>query len=83
MYEFTEFELCQEEFNNLLFMNPSTEWKKGGCPELPFEEEHEFLLDLCSKPLKKVVKKVVERSGLKGRKIDPQRELAPSRDTEK
>ena len=68
MYEFTELKLCQEEFNNLLFMNPSTEWKKEGCPELPFEKEHEFLLDLCSKPLKEVVKKVVERSGLKGPK---------------
>lgn len=71
MYEFTELELCQEEFNNLLFMNPPREWHKKECPELPFEEEHEFLFDLCSNPLKEVVKKVIKRSGLKEPKIDP------------
>ena len=71
MYEFIELELCQEEFNNLLFMNPPREWYREECPELPFEEEHGFLFDLCSKPLKEVVKRVIERSGLKGPKIDP------------
>jgi len=65
MYEFTELELSQEEFDNLLFMNPPDEWKKPEC------EEHEFLLDICSKPLKVVVEKVRERSGLKGPNIDP------------
>ena len=71
MYEFTELHLTQTEFNNLVFMNPPKEWKREECPELPFEEEHEFLFDLCSKPLKEVVKKVIDRSELKGFKIDP------------
>ena len=71
MYEFTELQLCQEEFNNLLFMNPPKEWNRDECPELPFAEEHEFLYNLCSKPLEEVVKKVIERSGFKGPNIDP------------
>ena len=71
MYEFTELQLCQEEFNILVFMNPPKEWKKEECPELPFEENHDFLLNLCSRPLKEVVEKVMERAGLKGPSLDP------------
>ena len=71
MYEFTKLDLTQEEFNNLVFMNPPKEWKKEECPELPFEENHEFLLNLCSRPLKEVVKKVMERTGFKGPNLDP------------
>ena len=57
MYEFTELELCEAEFNNLLFMNPPTEWYREECPELPFEEEHEFLLISALNPLRRLSKR--------------------------
>ena len=83
MYEFTKLQLTQNEFNNLVFMGPPPWWenededppgwdqKKQG--KLPLEEQHRFLFKLCHKPLLKVAKKVIERSGLQGPNLDPTR----------
>lgn len=80
MYEFTKLQLCQKEFTNLLFMNPPKEWKEEECPELPFEESHEFLFNLCTKPLKEVVERIKERSGLKGQNQNPTKVFESLRD---
>lgn len=81
MYEFTKLQLSQNEFNNLVFMNPPPWWENEQTDppgwnqrersRLPLEEQHKFLLSLCQKPLKQVVKMVIERSGLQGPKLDP------------
>ena len=50
-YEFTELELDEKEFKNLVCMGPPPMWQK-------YREENEFLLKLCHKPLKDVVQRV-------------------------
>ena len=58
-YTFTEHILeTKEEFDNLVFMGPPLIWKR-------FPKRHEFLLDICHKPLKCVVKKVMLYEGRK------------------
>ena len=76
MYEFTKLQLTEDEFNNLVFMGSPPWWidedkyppcyNKEKCLKLPVREEHKFLYNLCLKPLKHVVQKVIERSGLDG-----------------
>ena len=67
-YEFTEVELTHTEFNNLVFMGPPPIWRK-------YKDEDEklsFLHDLCFKPLKDVVQRVMKRSRFSGKTIlDP------------
>lgn len=58
-YEFTELELCEEEFFNLAFMNAPSAWKEK-------EDENKFLVDICTSPLKEVVKRVREESSYDG-----------------
>ena len=58
-YEFTELELCEDEFFNLVFMNAPDDWKKK-------EAENNFLMDICTSPLEEVVKEVREKSSYKG-----------------
>ena len=81
MYEFTRLKLTKDEFENLVFMGPPnwwTEkdkyppcWDKDKYPELPPGKDPGFLVDLCYKPLKDVVNKVIDRSGLKGQNPTP------------
>ena len=81
MYEFTKLQLTENEFNNLVFMGAPPWWideekfppwhNKEKCPKLPVREEHKFLHSLCLKPLKHVVQKVIERSGLDGQNLNP------------
>ena len=55
-YEFTKFELTEkDEFDNLVFMGAPSHWKeaKAEC------NSYNFLYDLCHKPLKYVVEKVM------------------------
>lgn len=55
-YEFTKFELTEkDEFDNLVFMGAPSQWKeaKDEC------NSYNFLYDLCHKPLKYVVEKVM------------------------
>ena len=76
LYEFTKLELQKEEFDNLVFMGDPpwwtdineypSEWDRTKHPSLPMPVGQEFLNSLCYKPLKKVAKAVVEKSGLKG-----------------
>ena len=83
MYEFTKLQLSQDEFNNLVFMGPPPRWENEQTDppgwnqqergRLPLEEQHKFLLSLCHKPLKQVVEKVIERSGLQVPYLDPTR----------
>ena len=77
LYEFTELQLEQDEFNNLIFMGdppwwtnineypPSWDRKKN--PYLSMPEGQTFLNSLCYQPLKEVVKAVMKKSGLEGR----------------
>ena len=58
MYKFTNLDLTKEEFFNLHFMNPPTREED--------KLENEFLESLCSRPLKRVAKKVIEKSCYKG-----------------
>ena len=60
LYEFTELQLSEDEFFNLVFMNAPPSWEKK-------PKEHQFLLSLCKTSLKDVVKKVKEESSFKGR----------------
>ena len=55
--EFTELELDVGEFENLVCMGPPPMWQKH-------HEEHEFILNLCHKPLKDVVQMVKDKSKL-------------------
>ena len=81
MYEFTKLQLTGNEFNNLVFMGSPPWWKneeeyppgynQEKCPKQPVREEHRFLHSLCLKPLKHVVQKVIERSGLDGQNLNP------------
>lgn len=81
MYEFTELQLKKDEFFNLVFMGPPSWWEneeeyppcwdKEKCPKLPPGKDTEFLVSLCYKPLKKVAKMVIDRSGLKGQNPTP------------
>ena len=57
LYEFTKLLLDQREFENLVFMNAPSWWKTD-------KENHEFLLEICTKPLWVVVEKIIEKSGL-------------------
>ena len=54
-YEYTKLELNKEEFENLIFMGPPPIWEKH-------PQEHSFLLSLCFKPLKDVVRLVMEET---------------------
>ena len=75
LYEFTKLYLEKCEFDNLVFMGPPGWWTnmneyppcwdKEKYPELPPGRDSEFLVDLCYNPLKDVVNKVIDRSGLK------------------
>ena len=64
MYEFTRLKLEKDEFENLVFMGYPPWWKED-------KERHKFLLDICYKPLKTVVEKVIEKSGLEGNDLLP------------
>ena len=57
-YEFTEVELTEKEFKNLVFMGPPSIWEKYK----DHDEDCKFLFNLCYKPLEYVAKKVVERA---------------------
>ena len=59
MYEFTRLKLTKDEFYNLIFMGSPRQWRAN-------KEQHKFLLDICHKPLKEVVAKVIEKAGLEG-----------------
>ena len=61
LYEFTELELSQDEFFNLIFMNAPS-WWKGDCGS-PLSEGQKFLEGLCCQPLKEVVKAVKTKAG--------------------
>ena len=65
-YEFTKLYLQKCEFDNLVFMGPPRSWTKP-----PPEKDTKFLVSLGYQPLKEVVKKVIERSGLKGQNPTP------------
>lgn len=54
-YEFTHLELCKEDFQDLVFMNP---------PEIK-EWDNSWLVELCAQPLAKVVKDVIQQSSAK------------------
>ena len=54
-YEFTKFDLTENEFNNLVFMGAPSSWKE--CKNE--NKSYNFLYDLCHKPLKYVLKKVM------------------------
>ena len=54
-YEFTRLELEDYEFDNLVFMGPPPIWEK-------YPDDHEFLLELCFKPLKEVAQIVKQKS---------------------
>ena len=54
--EFTELELDENEFDNLVCMGAPPMWEK-------YHEEHEFLLTLCHRPLKEVVQ-IVRDAGI-------------------
>lgn len=81
MYEFTKLQLTENEFNNLVFMGSPPWWineeeyppeyNQEKCPKQSVREEHRFLHSLCLRPLKYVVQKVIERSGLDGRNLNP------------
>ena len=81
MYEFTKLQLTENEFNNLVFMGSPPWWineeeyppgyNQEKCPKQPVQEEHKFLHSLCLKPLKHVVQKVIERSGLDRHNLNP------------
>lgn len=59
LYEFTQLELSEDEFFNLVFMNAPGTWKNK-------PEEHKFLLSICKVPLKAVVEKVIAESSYSG-----------------
>ncbi len=54
-YEFTKFDLTEDEFNNLVFMGAPSHWKEAKNES----KSCNFLYDLCHKPLKYVVEKVM------------------------
>lgn len=58
-YEFTEVELTQKEFDNLVFMGPPPIWEKYRNDE---KYGQDFLYSLCYQPLGCVAKKVVEKA---------------------
>lgn len=75
LYEFTELQLDKKEFDNLVFMNAPPWWKheyhrnrSGRDRDLTAEQV--FLLDLCCKPLKEVVKKVKEKADLQEQEVN-------------
>ena len=49
-YKFTHLELCKEDFENLMFMNPPASW------------DNEWLLNLCVQPLSSVAEQVIANS---------------------
>ena len=59
LYEFTKIRLTEDEFYDLVFMNPSPAWTDK-------PDEHEFLLSICRCTLKEVVGKVIEKSSFRG-----------------
>ena len=75
LYEFTELSLEKKEFDNLVFMGEPPWWKdvykyppnwdKVKEPDLPMPVGQEFLNSLCYQPLKEVVNKIIDRSGLR------------------
>ena len=81
MYEYTKLQLTENEFNNLVFMGAPPWWTneeeyapwcdQEKCPKPPVLEEHKYLHSLCLKPLNYVVQKVIERSGLDRRNLNP------------
>ena len=81
MYEYTKLLLTENEFNNLVFMGAPPWWigeekfppwhNKEKYPAEPVLEEHTFLNSLCLKPLKHVVKKIIELSGLDDQNLTP------------
>ena len=81
MYEFTKLQLTENEFNNLVFMGSPPWWineeeyppryNQEKFHKQPVREEHRLLHSLCLRPLKYVVQKVIERSGLDGQNLNP------------
>lgn len=81
MHEFRKLQLTEHEFNNMVFMGPPPWWigqeeyppdyNEEECPKLPVREEHRFLHSLCFKPIKDVAQKVIDRSGLYGKILNP------------
>ena len=81
MDEFTRLQLTENEFNNLVFMGAPSWWTGAesyppGCdpgktPKPPVREGDRFLDSLGFKPLQHVAQKVIERSGLNGRNLNP------------
>lgn len=74
LYEFTELQLSQNEFFNLVFMNAPPWWKEEYYRQHAHSDPHltegqVFLQGLCCKSLKEVVKAVIEKSGLKGQNL--------------
>ena len=75
LYEFTKLRLEKKEFDNLVFMGEPPWWKdvskyppnwdKVKEPDLPMPVGQDFLNSLCYQPLKKVVNKIIDRSGLR------------------
>lgn len=59
LYEFTKLRLTKDEFFNLVFMNEPPHWKDN-------PEKYKFLLSLCGRSLKTVVKKVKKESSYEG-----------------
>lgn len=59
LYEYTELQLSEDEFKNLVFMNAPPTWKDK-------PEEYKFLLSICKVPLKEVVEKIIKESSFKG-----------------
>ena len=60
MYEFTRLNLTEDEFNNLLFMNPPNDDDEDNR----FDDS--FLKSICSAPLNEVTQMVIEESSYKG-----------------
>ena len=63
LYEFTELQLSQDEFDNLVFMNAPPWWKEEYFDGYTLSEGQKFLKDLCCQPLKEVVKEVKKKAG--------------------
>ena len=82
LYDFTKLYLKKCEFDNLVFMGPPSwwyneeeyppGWDKEKDPEPPpIGKDTEFLVSLCYNPLKDVVNKVIDKSGLRGQNLTP------------
>ena len=55
-YRFTRLKLTRPEFNTLVFMGNPPIWEKYAN-----DPSHEFLLNLCFRPLEQVVKEVMKK----------------------